>query len=629
MSTTGRVGVDVGGTFTDAVVVCGERFGVGKVPTTADQSVGVLAAIAEALRHAGCQASDIGQFAHSTTTATNALLEGAVARTALVTTAGFGDLLQLRRQNRASLYRLGTHHPPPVVRDSDVIEVNERMGPSGVLLPLSDDEVARVVAAVANLDVEAVAVAFLFSFANPEHELRVAAALREALPHLRISVSAEVSPTVREYERFSTTAVDAALAPILGRYLEALTGRARAEGLPEPTIMQSNGGRLYLAEAASHAVWTVLSGPAAGVIGAAALAEQSGVADALTLDMGGTSADVAIISSGRVQRRQETTIGGHAVSLPVLDITAVSAGGGSVAWIDPGGALRVGPRSAGARPGPAAYGLGGDEPTLTDANVVLGRLPPQLGDIVLDVSRARDVVGRLGAGMQLTVEACAEAMLAIGVAQMARALRLVSVERGTDPRGLTLVAFGGAGPLHAAQVADQLAMSRVLVPAAAGGLAALGLVLAGQRRDLVQSVLLLAEADVALADAAKALGTRAEAQLPGASRRWAADCRYVGQRHELTTPWAQAPGVTGLGDAFRALHRERFGGGADDRPIEVVSIRVVAERPGHPPPIVAQEAVDLGPGPQCLALPGSTVWVPKGWSGRRDAVGGIWLEREG
>ena len=370
------VGVDVGGTFTDAAVVAGGRVTTAKVPTTPDdQSEGVIAAALAALESAGLGAGDVRRFGHGMTVGTNALLEGTGARTSLITTEGFGDVLDLRRQTRAHLYRLDVHHPPPLVPHERTHEVTERCGPDGVITPLDPASVERAVAAVRADGSAAVAVGLLFSYAHPAHEAAVAAALRAALPGVHVSTSSEVLPEIREYERISTTAVDASLTPVLRSYLERLAERAAAAGLPSPAIMQSSGGVLPIADSAEHAAWTVLSGPAGGVIGAARLAGRDGRRLALTFDMGGTSCDVALVRDGVPARSASTVIAGHPLHLPMLDISTVSAGGGSIAWADSGGALRVGPHSAGARPGPAAYGLGGERPTVTDADVVLGRLP--------------------------------------------------------------------------------------------------------------------------------------------------------------------------------------------------------------------------------------------------------------
>ncbi|MEW6583352.1 MAG: hydantoinase/oxoprolinase family protein, partial [Actinomycetota bacterium] len=574
--------------------------------------------------------ADVGGFSHGMTVGTNALLEGTGARAALVATEGFGDVLELRRQTRAHLYRLDAHHPPPLVPAERVVEARERCTPDGVEAPLDTAELADVVARVAALRPEAVAVGLLFSFRHPDHEQRIAEALRAALPGVHVSASSDVLPEIREYERISTTVVDAYLTPVLARYLERLAARTREADLPAPTIMLSSGGVLPLADAARHAAWTVMSGPAAGALGAAYLADVSGEPEALAFDMGGTSCDVAHVADGRAAWTAENTIAGHPVHLPMLDVATVSAGGGSIAWRDAGGALRVGPRSAGARPGPASYGRGGTRPTVTDANVVLGRLSPDepLGDAVrLDVAAARRAVGALAADLGLGLEECAEGIVAVAVQEMVRALRLVSVERGIDPRGMALVALGGAGPLHACAVADELGMTRVLAPRAAGVLAALGLVVAGERRDLVQSVLRPVEDASDLPALLAPLALRAERELPGAAHAAAADCRYLGQTHALTVPWDPERPAAELAEAFHRAHEQRYGDCDRGRAVQAVSLRLTAERPGTRPDLEAGEPGARVTGPRAIPMEGATCWVAPGWSARTDPRGTILLER--
>ena len=629
---TALVGVDVGGTFTDAAVVAGGRLITAKVPTTPeDQSDGVVAAVLAVLERAGLTTADVGRFGHGMTVGTNALLEGAGARTSLVATEGFGDVLELRRQTRAHLYRLDAHHPPPLVPHERVHEVRERCGPEGVIRPMEQSSLDEVIAAVRADGSEAVAVGLLFSFAHPEHEAAVAAALREALPDVHVSASSEVLPEIREYERISTTAVDAYLTPLLRRYLRRLADRSAEAGLPAPAIMQSSGGVLPIADSAEHAAWTVMSGPAGGVIGAARLAADEGARLALTFDMGGTSCDVALVRDGAPARTSATVIAGHPLHLPMLDVATVSAGGGSIAWVDSGGALRVGPQSAGARPGPAAYGLGGTEPTVTDADVVLGRLPADRllgGSVHLDVDAASTSVGGLAEKLGLGLEECAEGIITVAVQEMVRALRLVSVERGEDPREATLIAFGGAGPLHACPVADELGIRRVLAPPAAGVLAALGLVIAGERRDYVQTVLAAVDDGADLAGLLAPLLERAGRELPGAGQSAAADCRYAGQSHSLTVPWDPAAKEADLAASFHAAHRERFGDADPDRPVEAVTLRLAAERPGEDPEIAPAAAGAPVTGPAVIAMEGATCWVGEGWTARADAMGTIVMERE-
>ncbi len=625
-----RVGVDVGGTFTDAVLELGGRLFTAKVPSTPeDQSIGVLAGVMAALDVAGLATSDIGAFAHGMTVGTNALLEGKGATTALIATEGFGDVLELRRQNRAHLYRLSEAHAPPLVSREMVVEADERFSASGLVRDLSATALKSLVQQITERAPEAIAVGLLFSFAHPEHEQRIVEALRTALPGVHVSASSDVLPEIREYERISTTVVDAYLTPVLRRYLESLEARAVEAGLPAPSIMQSNGGVLDIGASSEHAAWMVLSGPAAGVIGAADIAGTVDAPLLLTFDMGGTSCDVALVRDGEPARTSETVIAGYPLSLPMLDIETVSAGGGSIAWMDSGGALRVGPHSAGAQPGPAAYGHGGTEPTVTDANLVLGRLDADAtfgGAIALDLDAASTAVESLATRLGLDLEACASGIIRVANEEMVRALRRVSVERGVDPRNAALLAFGGAGPLHAADVSDALGVRTVIVPPAAGLLAALGLIVAGQRRDYVQTVLRDAWDVEGLRRDLVPLEGRAESELPGAEHRVSVDCRYAGQAFSLTVPWDVASATTLL-DGFHELHRERYGDGHPERPVEAVSLRVAAVRPGVSPDLSSGAPEPLGHGPSRLPIDGATCWIGADWSARRDGSGTIYLER--
>ncbi len=627
------IGVDVGGTFTDAVMIGASGFWTVKVPTTrADHGVGVIEAITRLLATSGASASNVARIAHGMTVGTNALLEGQLSPTALVATDGFGDILELRRQNRADLYRLEVSHPPPVVPRSRVIEARERCGPDGVIRSLSRTEATRIARAVKDLEVEAVAVSLLFSFAHPAHEQQIADALRAQLPDVHVSISSEVLAEIREYERTATTAVDAALTPVLRRYLSGLTARTASAGLPAPDVMQSNGGLIDIDLASRHASRTVLSGPAAGVIGAAFWARTEQIPHALTFDMGGTSCDVALIAHGEPGRTSGTEINGHPLHLAMLDIQTVSAGGGSIAWADTGGALRVGPRSAGARPGPAAYGFGGDQPTVTDAHVVLGRVA-SVGtsgvEIPLDRERAIGAVGRLANSLGLELEICAAGILAVANNEMARALRVVSVERGVHPAHTVVIAFGGAGPLHACDVAELLGIHRVLAPASAGVLAALGAVMAGERRDWARTVLLPVGDENGIAAALGVEIDRARAAVPDGVLRVAADCRYVGQSHSLTVPWNAAGDPSVLAAGFRDLHTQRYGDADPDAPIEIVTIRSAVERAGDLP------AIDIGvvgvpiAGPAALEMAGATLWIADGWHARACADGSFDLRRNG
>jgi N-methylhydantoinase A len=445
------LGIDVGGTFTDAVFLSEGELRTAKLPTGARPEESVVAA-ADAVG-----AGSVERFTHGTTIATNALLERKGARTAFVATAGFEHLLHLRRQNRAHLYRLCSDHPAPLVPLERCVGVRERIGPEGVLEALD-------LASLPQLDAEAVAICLLFSFRDPSHEATVAAEVRRRLPDAHVVASHEVSAEFREYERASTTAVDAYLGPVVSRYLSSLVERCAEAGLPEPLIMRSSGGVASIREAAAHPAPILVSGPAAGVVGAARVARRAGIENAISLDMGGTSTDVCLITAGEAARSGERPVAGLPVRLPTVDLHTVGAGGGSLVWRDAGGALRVGPESAGADPGPAAYGRGGTRPTVTDANLLLGRLPERLaGGLELD----RDAAARA------LEEFDAAEVVEVVNAEMLRALRVISVERGHDPREFALIAFGGAGPLHACALAEELEIGTVLVPAAAGVLSAL------------------------------------------------------------------------------------------------------------------------------------------------------------
>ncbi len=575
------LGVDVGGTFTDAVLVDGAQLRTAKVPTAARQEESVIAAA----RAVG--AARVDRFAHGTTTATNALLERTGARTAFVTTAGFEHLLQLRRQNRAHLYRLCADHPPPLVPLERCHGVDERMGPQGIIRPLN-------LASLPDIDAEAVAVCLLFSFRDPSHEGAVADELRRRLPHAHVVASHESAPEFREYERAATTLADAYLGPVVARYLAELARACATAGLPEPLVMASSGGVISLAEAAAHPARAVVSGPAAGVVGAARIAALAGCEEAISFDMGGTSTDVCLIVGGAAGRSNERTAAGAPLRLPTVDVHTVGAGGGSIAWRDAGGALRVGPRSAGAHPGPACYGRGGREATVSDANLLLGRLPRMLaGGLELDAEAAGQAVGSLDPAD----------IVEVVNAEMLRALRLVSVERGHDPRGLALVAFGGAGPLHACALAEELEMRKVLVPRAAGVLSALGLATGDERRERVRSYL------VPLSEAGP---------LPAAGE---ADLRYAGQSFELTVSLE-----ADLAGAFHRAHTERYGYADPQREIELVAVRTAEVRPGPPltlPPAPPQRMV----GPAVVELAEATCWVPGRWSGETDEHGTLVLER--
>jgi len=638
------LGVDVGGTFTDAVLLGDGLLVTAKAPTTPeDQSLGVMAAVEAALARAGREPRDVTAFAHGMTVATNALLEGSAARTALVATEGFTDVVELGRQARADLYRLFAARPAPLVPPELRFAAPERMTPDGPLRPLDASAAGALARDVAAAEPEAVAVMLLHAYRHPQHEQQIRDALAAELPDVHVSLSHEVVGTFREYERAATTEIDAALSPLLARYLRRLAERARSAGLPEPAIMQSNGGLADVDSAAAHAALTVLSGPAGGAAGAAYAARAAGAERALCLDMGGTSADVCVVHDGAVAETGASEIAGRPIALPTLDVHTVGAGGGSIAWRDAGGALRVGPRSAGAVPGPACYGRGGEQPTVTDANLLLGHLRddvPLAGGIALDRGAAERAVGALAAELGLDPLACAEGIVRVANAEMTRALRVVTVERGIDPREHALLAFGGAGPLHAVAIAEELGIARVIAPRSSGVLAALGLVVAPRRRDAQRSVLRTGAsltADAVAADLAElAAAARGALGEPDAAIAATYELRYRGQAFELavSTP-AGAPAATPaqLRAAFEATHEERYGYRDPEQEVELVTVRVSAATPAPATPAAAPagggpEAGTTIAGPAVVALPESTLVIPRGWRGTVLADGAIDVRRD-
>ncbi|MFL5858637.1 MAG: hydantoinase/oxoprolinase family protein [Solirubrobacteraceae bacterium] len=655
------LGVDVGGTFTDAVLATGDTLHTGKAPSTPrDQSEGVMAAVGAVLERAGGDPGDIERFAHGMTVATNALLEGNAARTVLIATEGFTDLIELGRQARAHLYRLCADRPAPLTPADRRVPAPERCGPDGPLRALDGEAARATVKRAAELEPEAVAVVLLHAYRHPEHEQALGEALGEHLPDAHVSLSHDVVGTFREYERAATTEVDAALGPLLARYLRGLVDRAGNAGLPEPQIMQSNGGLADLDLAARHPALTVLSGPAGGAAGGAYVAEAAGEPDALGFDMGGTSCDVCVIDSGRVREAAGLEIGGRPLALPMLDVHTVGAGGGSIGWRDAGGALRVGPRSAGADPGPACYGRGGTEPTVTDANLLLGYLDETAelaGGVALDRGAAARAVGALAGDLGLSDRECAQGIIRVANNEMARALRVMTVERGVDPRRYALVPFGGAGPMHAAAVAEELGIERILCPRASGVLAALGLVVGDRRRDAQRSVLRSGDAFTAEAvrDDVEALAARARDALgePDAPLRVVYELRYRGQAFELAVQRDGPTPPDELTEAFAARHEERYGYRDPESLVELVTVRVTAAVPGPGVTLEAPDGVAPEPttrsavfrgdehqaqvlrgeltagleiaGPAICELPEATLVVPPGWSGDVHATGTVRL----
>ena len=579
----GRIGVDTGGTFTDFVYLTpAGALTVGKLRSTPDDP---SRAILEGIRTLAPHATSALEIPPGSTVATNALLERKGANIALLTTAGFEDVLRIGRQTRRELYNFQVQAPRPLVTPAQTFGVPERMLADGTILePLTDAAIANVLGQLRATAAESVAVCLLHSYANPAHEQALTTALRTA--GFNVSASHEILPEYREFERWSTTAVNAYVAPLMARYLARLAASLQQDATLR--IMQSNGGSISAAEAGRAAVQTILSGPAAGVVGAQAIANASGYTRLITFDMGGTSTDVALID-GKIATTNDSFVGDLPVRLPVLDIHTVGAGGGSVAWLDSGGALRVGPQSAGAQPGPACYGTG-SELTVTDANLLLGRLDPAFflgGRMTLDLARAEGLAATLAAQLSLTPEALCEGIVRIANSNMERAIRKVSVERGHDPRDFALVAFGGAGGLHACALAAALDIRTVLIPRHAGVLSALGMLLADVVKDF-STAILKPTASLPL----KALEQRVHSLLEQARTVLQAegfapadillqptlDMRYGGQAYEL-----QVPFVPGFEEIFHHTHSKLYGYSNPARPTEIVQLRVKATgRTGKP-----------------------------------------------
>ena len=650
------LGVDVGGTFTDAVLFDGSEVHTAKIPTTPeDQSISVIAAVEQVLRHAGATSERVESFAHGMTVGTNALLEESGARTALIATHGFADLLEIGRQDRPDLYRLCAPKPAPLVERALRFEARERIGPEGVVEPLAGGEPERLAAALREAGAESVAVCLLFSYLDPSHERQIAEHLRRELPGVHVSASHEVLPRFREFERCSTTAIDAYLSPLLGRYLGRLSVAALDAGLPEPLIMQSSGGVAKAGDAARAGAWSVLSGPAGGAVGAGVLARVSGDGNALGLDMGGTSCDVCVVEDGEVRRTDSRRIEGRVIQLPMVDVHTVGAGGGSIGWRDAGGALRVGPRSAGADPGPACYGRGGGEPTVTDANLLLGNLAADsklAGDVELDIEAAQAAVGSLAHSLGLSELQAAEGIVRVANQEMSRALRVVTVERGVDPRRFGLLPFGGAGPMHAAAIAEELGIDRLLCPRAGGVLSALGLCASNRRRDTVRTVMLSGEDFDAerIATEVKALAATL-GEAPGAETEVVYELRYAGQAFELPVPGPPRPDPADLVERFEAAHEERYGHRDPDGDVVLVHIRLALVEMGPAPTPAAADGGQMSEsarpvrfagewveaailrgepaagtsatGPAVFELPETTLVVPPGWSASVDAAGTI------
>jgi N-methylhydantoinase A len=609
-----QIGLDIGGTFTDIVALAHDgRLALTKVPSTPkDLLDGIGVAVRSILAIAGAKPGDVERFIHGTTVATNAILEQKGAVTAILTTEGFEDVLELGRMKRSRMYDLAMDPETPtfLAPRRRRVGIRERLDAKGrVLVPLNDDEVRESVRALRAQGVSAIAVCYLFSFINPAHERRTRDIITALAPEINVSLSSEVDPTFREYERLCVTAFDAYLGPVVKRYLAGLADALRGLGVAAPPlIMRSRGGIVSAALAAREPVTLFLSGPAGGVIGARFAAERSGVRDFVSLDMGGTSNDVGVVRDGTPLLAGEGSIGPYPVRTPMVDVNTIGAGGGSVAWIDAAGGLRVGPRSAGAEPGPACYGRGGDEATVTDASVVLGYLNPARfagGAMALDVAAAERAVAAIGRRLGVDGVAAAAGIHRVVNARMADQIRLVTIKRGYDPRQFSLVVLGGAGPVHGAALAAEMGMAEVLVPEAPGVLAAFGLLSAAIEHHHARTLQARTDAAelhsvngcLAELDAAGRVRMREEGAPPREVRvAYAADMRYVGQAYELEVP-ITAPltreSVAEIVAAFHATHERIYGYARPQQVVEFVNFRAVHTYP-LPRPVVRPSARTSG-----------------------------------
>jgi N-methylhydantoinase A len=686
-----RIGIDIGGTFTDVALVEEEtgRIEIAKVLTTPhDFGQGVMDGIRQGLDRNSIDPATVSLLSHATTVVTNALLEKKGARCAFVSTRGFRDILELRRSSRPDLYDLFQEAPGVLVPRRHRFEITERIDAQGaVATPLAEDELPALIDAIHAADVQTVAVSFLFSFLNDTHEGRVGAALREALPGIPVFLSSEILPEIREFERASTTAVCAYVGPLLASYLDRLERATSALGLPALHVMGSSGGVFDIPEALGMPAAVVESGPAAGVIAASLAGRQLDRPNLISFDMGGTTAKASVIVDNEVAVTAEYEVGGaanakrwmhgtgHPIRVPVIDLAEVSAGGGSIAWIDPGGALKVGPHSAGADPGPAAYSGGGTRPTVTDADVVLGYLDREAllgGGLRIDLAAAeRAIDEHVARLLGLSVLDAAARIVEVVNANMAQALRIVSVERGHDPQEFSLIAFGGAGPVHAVALAEELQIPEVIIPPAPGAFSALGLVASDLRRDYSRTLYAdLADVDpVRMADAMRTMEASGAAMLDAArvpaERRSLirqADVRYRRQAYELTVPLVAGPidraAVDALVEAFHSKHAQTYGHANRGEAVQLVNLRVTAL--GRLPGLILALRGDaasarvrersvwfsgegsvvtyvhwrngLAPGatiagPAVIEALDSTTVVPPGWNARIDDLGYIRLAR--
>ncbi|MBT6910404.1 MAG: hydantoinase/oxoprolinase family protein, partial [Rhodospirillaceae bacterium] len=583
------------------------RIGIAKVSTTPkDFGQGVVQGLSIALEEHGIAASSVSLLSHATTVVTNAILEGKGAHAMLVSTKGFRDVLELRRSSRSSLYDMFQDAPGLLIPRYCRLEVDERVDAAGeVVTPLDESDIDAVISFAKENDIEAIAVSLMFSFLNDAHEKRIGEKLRAALPDIPVFLSSEVLPEIREFERASTTAVCAYVGPILESYLQRLAGATGDMGLPDLYVMGSSGGVFDVAEGLKMPAMAIESGPAAGVIAAAMIGRQLEKPNLLSFDMGGTTAKASLIKDGVVETTSEYEVGGdgnvnrwmngtgHPIRVPVIDLAEVSAGGGSIAWIDPGGSLKVGPKSAGAEPGPVCYDAGGTEPTVTDCNLALGYLDQNAllaGRLAIRGDKATAAIDEhLGAPLGISTDEAAAGVLNVVNASMAEALRIVSVERGHDAREFSLVAFGGAGPMHATELAAELGIREVIIPPIPGGFSALGLVATDLKRDYVKTHFIhLDKADPAAIDAAYGeMEVSARQMLQAAKipeKDWlmerSADLRYGRQAYELTIPAASGPitadTLVELAQLFHDKHRQTYGHDNPDETIQMVNLRLSA-----------------------------------------------------
>ena len=591
------IAIDIGGTFTDVVTFDSQtgRIWNSKVSSTPqDQSIGFDHGVEQGLAASGQQAGDISQLLHGTTVATNLILEGKGAACALLTTTGFRHVLEIARHDiprKSNLYSWS--RAPRPIKPDQIFEVGGRLGPDGVELQALDEQAVRDCARrIQSRGIQAVAICFLHAYANAEHEQRARAMFLEVYPQAMVSISSDVLPVFREYERTLVTLLNSYVMPSVSTYVGRLESRMQQRGITAPLLlMKSSGGVTGTREIKVSPVQTALSGPAAGVVGAAFVGRASGFQDLITIDIGGTSADICLIKNGVLNTTTATRIGEWPVSLPMIDIHTIGAGGGSIASVSPSGGLTVGPRSAGAVPGPVCYGRGGTEPTVTDAHLVLGHLPPYLlqGSLTLDVERAREAIQhKVAEPLGLDVEAAARGILAVIDNNMVGAIRVVSIERGHDPRDFVLLPFGGAGPLHSSALAQLLGVRKILVPPAPGVLSALGLMVSDLRADYARTCLQrpphfhhddMEAVFSGLEERANEWFEREGLQLRSRLLQRSASLRYQGQGFELSVPWNGRVDAASTAECirqFHALHRQLYTFAQEDAPVELITLGVTA-----------------------------------------------------